>query len=407
MPWKAKNEQEQRYDLVRAMRAGRESIAELSRRWRVSRKTAYKWLRRYQQKGLRGLEDEGRQPQQVTLRTPRHLLERLRRLRRKRPTWGARKLHHRLKRKHEEEEVPAVATLSRWLKRWGLARGRRRRLAGPTVLRKAVRAARAPNEVWTVDFKGWYRTGDGTRVDPLTVRDLYSRYGLRVALLRSQKVGETQLEFRRIFHQYGLPKRIRCDNGVPFGGPGPTGLTRLSAWWVKLGIEVEFITRGRPCENGAHEQFHRVYKAEVAKVPAHGRAQQQRRSNQWLREYNEERPHEALKMEVPATRYQPSQRPMSAVIKPWDYPAGWIRRWVKGNGEINWCGERRFVGEAFVRDYVGLKPVRKGVWRVYFGPKLVGELHENERGNIRTARYRTRRESPPARPHSGSLRSPP
>lgn len=407
MPWKAKNEQEQRYDLVRAMRAGRESIAELSRRWRVSRKTAYKWLRRYQHKGLRGLEDEGRQPQQVTLRTPRHLLERLRRLRRKRPTWGARKLHHRLKRKYEKEEVPAVATLSRWLKRWGLARGRRRRLAGPTVLRQAVRAAKAPNEVWTVDFKGWYRTGDGTRVDPLTVRDLYSRYGLRVALLRSQTVGETQREFRRIFHQYGLPKRIRCDNGVPFGGPGPTGLTRLSAWWVKLGIEVEFITRGRPCENGAHEQFHRVYKAEVAKAPAQRRTQQQRRSNQWLREYNEERPHEALKMEVPRTLYRPSQKRMPALIRHWDYSADWTRRWVKGNGEINWHGERRFVGEAFVRDYVGLKPVRKGVWRVYFGPKLVGELHENESGNIRTARYRTRRKGPSARPHSGSLRSPP
>lgn len=407
MPWKAKNEQEQRYDLVRSIRAGRDSIAELSRRWRVSRKTAYKWLKRYWQKGLRGLEDEGRQPRQVTLRTPRDVLERLRRLRKKRPTWGARKLHHRMKQKYGVEEVPAVATMSRWLKRWGLARGRRRRLAGPVVLRKAVRGAKEPNEVWTVDFKGWYRTGDGTRVDPLTVRDLYSRYGLRVALLRSQQVGATQREFKRIFRQYGLPKRIRCDNGVPFGGGGPTGLTRLSAWWVKLGIEVEFITPGRPCENGAHEQFHRVYKAEVAKVPAQRRAQQQRKSNEWLRDYNEERPHEALRMEVPAARYRLSRTRMPIVVKPWDYPTGWIRRWVKGNGEIRWRGERRFVGEAFVRDYVGLKPVRKGVWRVYFGPKLVGELHENEQGNIRTARYRTYRKRRPARPHSGSLRSPP
>src|ERR1700722_747813 len=129
MPWKAKNEQEQRYDLVRLMHTRRESIAGLCRRWRVSRKTAYKWLRRYRQKGLRGLEDQGRQPQQVTLRTPRYLLERLRRLRKKRPTWGARKLQHRLKQEYGVEEVPAVSTLSRWLKRWGLAKGRRRRLA--------------------------------------------------------------------------------------------------------------------------------------------------------------------------------------------------------------------------------------------------------------------------------------
>lgn len=270
-----------------------------------------------------------------------------------------------------------------------------------------MRAAKSANEVWTVDFKGWYRTGDGTRVDPLTVRDLYSRYGLRVALLRNQGVKTTQREFVRIFRQYGLPERIRCDNGTPFGGVGPTGLTRLSAWWLKLGIEVEFIRPGKPCDNGAHEQFHRVYKAEVAQEPASGRTQQQRRSTHWLQQYNEERPHEALKMEVPAARYQRSRRRMPTVVKPWSYPPGWVRRWVKGNGEICWKGSRRFVGEAFVWDYVGLKAVRKGVWRVYFGPKLVGELHEKERGNIRTARYQTRRKSPSARPHSGSLRSPP
>jgi transposase InsO family protein len=373
----------------------------------VSRKTAYKWWRRYRQKGLHGLEDEGRQAREVSLRTPRYLLERLRRLRKKRPTWGARKLHHRLKEEYGVEEVPAVATLSRWLKRWGLARGRRRRLAGPVVLRRAVRAAKRPNEVWTVDFKGWYRTADGSRVDPLTVRDLHSRYGLAIALLRSQSIVETRRAFVRIFECYGLPERIRCDNGTPFGGGGPTGLTRLSAWWVKLGIEVEFITPGRPCENGAHEQFHRVYKAEVAKELAQSRAQQQRRSNRWLREYNEERPHEALNMEVPARRYRPNPRRMPVAVKPWKYPVSWMRRWVKGNGEISWKGTWRFVGEAFVRDYVGLMPVRNGIWRVYFGPKMVGELHENEQGNIRTARYRTRRKGPPARPHSGSLRSPP
>lgn len=407
MPWKAKNEQEQRYDLVRAMAARREPIAELSRRWRVSRKTAYKWLRRYQQKGLAGLANKRRQPRQVTLRTPQYLLERLRRLRKKRPTWGARKLHYRLSEEFGEAEVPAVTTLSRWLKRWGLTRGRRRRLAGPRVLRRRVREARRANEVWTVDFKGWYRTGDGTRVDPLTVRDLYSRYGLRVALLGSTSVEETRREFMRIFRKYGLPERIRCDNGTPFGGGGPTGLTRLSAWWVKLGIEVEFITPGRPCENGAHEQFHRVYKAEVARNPAKRRAEQQRRSNDWLRGYNQERPHEALGMGVPASRYKPSRRRMPARTKLWRYPEGWQRRWVKGNGEISWRGRKRFVGEAFVRDYVGLKAIKWGVWRVYFGPKLVGDLCEKERGNIRIARYQTQRKGPPARPHSGSLRSPP
>ena len=173
-----------------------------------------------------------------------------------------------------------------------------------------------------------------------------------------------------------------------------------------MGIAVEFTTPGRPCENGAHEQFHRVYKAEVARNPAKRRAEEQRRSSRWLRHYNEERAHEALNMEVPVARYGKSSRPLPAAIKPWTYPRSWMRRWVKGSGEISWRGGRRFVGEAFVRDYIGLKPVRSGVWRVYFGPILVGELHENEPGNIRTAKYQTRKR-PTARPHSGSLRSPP
>ena len=211
-----------------------------------------------------------------------------------------------------------------------------------------------------------------------------------MVLLGNQSIEGTRAEFVKIFRKYGLPRRIRCDNGAPFGGGGPTGLTRLSAWWVKLGIEVEFITPGRPCENGAHEQFHRVYKAEVAKNPARRPGEQQRRSNRWLRCYNEDRPHEALGMEVPAGRYRRSQRRMPKVVKPWTYPEGWVRRWVKGSGEIAWRGKRRFVGESFVRDYVGLKMIRWGVWRVYFGPILVGELHEKERGNIRRAKYRAR-----------------
>ena len=319
------------------------------------------------------------------------MLSRLRRLRGRRPTWGARKLREGLKRQFGSQGLPAVATISRWLKRWGLVAGGRRRRRGPVILRRAVREARHCNDVWTVDFKGWYRTGDGTRVDPLTVRDLFSRYGLRVGLLRSESIGQTRREFVKIFRKNGLPKRIRSDNGTPFGGGGPTGLTRLSAWWVKLGIEVEFTTPGRPCENGAHEQFHRVYKAEVARDPALRRAGQQRRSTKWLWHYNHERPHQALGMDVPAKYYRKSQRCLPERTEPWKYPDPWVSRWVRGNGEINWQGKRRFVGEAFVGDYVGLKAQRPGVWRVYFGPIIVGELHAQESGNIRTAKYRRRK----------------
>jgi transposase InsO family protein len=387
MPWKNTTKQEQRFDLVRQMQSGETSISELCDHFKIARVTAYKWLRRFRAGKLKALQDQSRRPRQVPRRTSLLWLRRIQRLRNKHKTWGARKLHYRLQTGFGPKGCPAVGTISRWLNRWGLARGHRRSKTGPVVLRPKLRPARHCNDVWTVDFKGCFKTGDGTRVDPLTVRDLYSRYGFCIVLLRDQTVARTQQEFIKIFKQHGLPKRIRSDNGVPFGGGGPTGLTRLSAWWVRLGIKVEFITPARPCENGSHEQFHRVYKLEAAKNPARTRAGQQRRSNQWLRHYNEQRPHEALKMKVPAGLYRKSQRRLPAAIKPWKYPAPWPRCWVKGNGQINFEGRRRFVGEAFIHDYIGLKPVRKGVWRVYFGPLLVGELHGNETGVIRPAQY--------------------
>jgi len=387
MPWKTQCPSEQRLDLVRRMKARRLTIQELCRQFKISRQTAYKWARRYRQKGLWGLEDRSRRPRRLALQSARVWLRRLRRKRLAHPTWGARKLRHELVLRFGRQGAPALATISRWLQRWGLSRGRRRRRRGPVLLRPRLGRARRPHEVWTVDFKGSYRVGDGTRVEPLTVRDLCSRYGLTITLLRTQSLARTRRVFRRLFGEQGVPERIRCDNGTPFGGGGPTGLTRLSAWWVKLGIAVEFITPGRPCENGAHEQFHRVYKAEVAARPARTRAAQQKRSTQWLHHYNHERPHEALGMKRPAEVFQKNRR-RAGKVRAWQYPEGWERCWVKGNGEIHWCGVRRYVGEAFVRDYVGLKRQRQaGVWRVYFGPLLVGELHEKEVGSIRMAKY--------------------
>jgi putative transposase len=387
MPWKKKDLVEQRYELVRQMMQGELTVSELCEAARVSRQTGYKWKRRYKKGRLRGLADRSRAAKRVAGRPDDLWLDRLRRLRKKRPTWGARKLRYGMRRRFGKAGLPSVAAMTRWLRRWGLARGKRRRVPGPRVLRAALRPAGHCNEVWTADFKGSYVIGDGTRVEPLTVRDLYSRYGLVVDLQGSLSVWETRKRFEKIFNKYGLPERIRCDNGVPFGGPGPTGLTRLSAWWVKLGIAVEFTAPGRPDQNGAHEQFHRVYKREVAKQPAWTRAGQQRRGDRWLKDYNEERPHEAWKMQPPARRYRVSRRQLRRT-EPWSYPAGWERRWVKGNGEISRNGGRRFVGEAFAGDYVGLQQRSAKVWRVYFGPLLIGELHENETGNIRIAQYR-------------------
>lgn len=387
MPWKPTRKEEQRLDLVREMIADQTTVKELSRRFRVSRQTAYKWFKSYRSGGLSGLLDRSRRPRHLARQTSAIWLRRLRAWRERHPTWGGRKLRHELIVKFGRRGAPSISTITRRLKLWGLSRGRVRRRAGPKVKRAPAQKAKRCHDVWTVDFKGWYYTGDGARVEPLTVRDLYSRYGLRIVLLRTQSIAETKAEFETLFKQHGVPGRIRCDNGKPFGAGAYSGLTRLSAWWVRLGIAVEFITPGRPSENGAHEQFHRVYKAEVAASPAQTVDEQQERSDRWLRQYNERRPHEALQMKKPVELFRKNARKTPRLEGTWKYPADWQRRRVKANGEIRFGGAHRYVGEAFQGEDVGLKRIGAAKWRVYFGPILVGELRENESGSIRLAKH--------------------
>jgi len=261
------------------------------------------------------------------------------------------------------------------------------------VVRAALSVARQPNDVWTIDFKGWFRTGDGTKLEPLTVRDLFSRYILGIHLLSQQNMAGARKVMEGLFQTYGIPRVIRVDNGSPFGATGALGLTRLSAWWVRLGIRVEFIEPGHPEQNGAHEQMHRVYKDETLNPPAHTLSGHKRRTRQWCREYNFERPHEALGMEVPADHYQKSRRKMTKRLPPWKYPKEWESRLVKGNGLISWKGRSRFVGEAFEKQRVGLKRLSQGKWQVYFGPLLAGELSDEETGGIRAIVYRKKKRS--------------
>ena len=392
MPWNKKTEFHQRCDFIQQTRAPNASVARLCRHWNLSRKTAYKWIKRYRRLGWRGLQNRPplarKHPQQIG----RIWRRRARQLRRRHPSWGPRKLHHRLKLRHGWRGLPSPATLGRWLRQWGLAGVRRiRRPTGPKVSRLPRQQIRASNDVWTADFKGWFRLGDGTRVEPLTVRDGFSRYTLAVHLMRQQNIISTLPVFRRLFGHRGLPRRIRVDNGSPFGSKGPLGLTRLSAWWVKQGIAVEFGRAGHPEDNAGHEQFHRVMKAETASPPAHTWRGQQRRTQRWVRQYNEERPHEALRMKVPAQLYRRSNRTRSERRQPLRYPTAWESRQVKASGEVGWRGKVRFIAEAFAGERIGLKRHRVGVWRVYFGKLLIGELHDNERGGMRPVVCRTNR----------------
>lgn len=394
MPWKTSSALEQRWGFVQTALRSPRSVAELCRRSGISRKTAYKWIARFQERGRRGLADQERSAHRLHNRPGQKWLDRLRRCKRQHPSWGAPKIHWALRRRFGLRNRLSEAAISRWLKRWGLTRKRRRYVRkGPTLVRPALTVARRPNEVWTIDFKGWFRTGDGSKLEPLTVRDLFSRYIFGIYMLPQQNMAGARLVLERLFQIYGLPQVIRADNGSPFGATGALGLTRLSAWWVRLGIRVEFIEPGHPEQNGAHEQMHRVYKAETLNPPAHTPAGQKRRTKQWCREYNYERPHEALGLEVPADHYRKSRSKMPGRIGPWKYPQGWESRLVKGNGLISWKGRSRFVGEAFERQRVGLKRLSQGNWQVYFGPLLAGELSDEENGGICAVVYRKKKRS--------------
>lgn len=390
MPWKSEHPEEQRWEFVRQLLQKKNSLASLCRRWSISRKTAYKWMARFRQRGRSGLGDGKRVAEHIHNRPRSIWLKRIRRWRARHPHWGAPKLRWALKGRFGGTGLPSEAAIGRWLRLWGLTRRPRRTPhKGPSLKRPKLTIPSQPNEVWTVDFKGWFRTGDGLRVDPLTIRDLKSRYVLAIVLFRRQNWQDCRRAFEKIFHTYGLPEVIRVDNGSPFGATGALGLTRLSAWWIKLGIRVEFIAPGRPDQNGAHEQFHRIYKQEVAEPAAASLRAQKVRTQRWVRHYNQERPHEGLGMRVPAELYHQSQRKLPPRIEPWRYEAGWESRLVKGKGMISFQGRGRFVGEAFEGERVGLRRTRVGVWEVYYGPLLVGELWDKDTTpGIRAAWFR-------------------
>lgn len=394
MPWNHTSAKRERGRLMRALSGRKQSVTYWCRFFGISRKTAYKWKRRFDEGGRRNLADRSRRPRQVPLRLSRKWVGRIVRTRQRFRHWGAKKIQACLLRQHGQ--APATATIARWLQRRQLVHRRRRRPKKACWLKvRPLTLGRSPNQVWTADFKGWFRTGNGRRVEPLTVRDLYSRYLLVVRLLPDQRWQPVKAVFTRLFKHYGLPRVIRTDNGGPFASTGAAGLSRLSAWWTTLGIRVEFIRPGHPEENGGHEQMHRVLKAETSRPPAWTPGGQQHRTTGWVKHYNFVRPHEALAQAVPARRYRKSVRRWSPRLPYLNYPAAWAQRQVRTNGQIKWQGRKRFIGEALVGQRLGLRPIRPAVQAVYFGRLLIGHLHEHDWGAMRPAVYQRRQISTP------------
>lgn len=389
MPWKFASAIGERTRFVRAALQQRQPFAALCREFGISRRTGYKWCHRFQQNGRAGLQLRSRRPRTSPRRTPRRWQQFIRRLRQRRPHWGAKKIHARLRHKFPRARLPAVRTITQWLPKLcpHVRRRRRHTRRGPRLDLPALTQPAAPNEVWTVDFKGFFRTADGTRCDPLTVRDLFSRFLLAVRVLPHQRQDAVRRVFIRLFRRHGLPKVIRVDNGSPFGSTAAWGLATLSVWWRTLGIAVEFIRPGHPEENGSHEQMHRELKRDTARPPAAHLQAQQHRSNRWRRDYNTARPHEALGGRYPAERYHRSRRRYRGP-QPIRYPRGSSVRRVRHNGEIKWQGRRRFIGEPFAGQPIALRLQAAGVYEVYFQTLPLGILHDRDAGGLRPSKPR-------------------
>jgi transposase InsO family protein len=366
MPWKKTEPMEQRIEFaLKAMRAL--NFRALCQQYGISAKTGYKWKERFIREGLEGMVEESRRPKSTPGQLPEEEVCEIVRLKLAHPNWGPRKIRELYLRRHGE--VASESTLKRVLERAGLTQKRRHRRSTEAGRLSSGRRAAAVNEVWTVDFKGWWRNG-GSRCEPLTVRDEHSRYVLELRALDDARSQSVRNNFERLFERHGLPQAIRSDNGVPFASvKALLGLSRLSAWWVALGIDLERGRPGHPQDNGAHERMHADISREVEAVGGSG----QEALDLWRQSFNYERPHEALGMRCPGELYVASQRKYEGTPEDLDYPQMCPRR-VSPRGIISCDGQKLFLSTALSGWSVGLKPIGADLMEVWFGRLLLGQV---------------------------------
>ncbi len=374
--WKASSIVDERVRFIEAVHRDEDDISALCRQYGISRKTGYKWIGRAERG--EALADRSRAP----LSRPGTTDERIRDLildaRHAHPTWGPRKLLAWLARKHPRLVLPAPSTAGELLKRAGMIRPRRVRQR-PDANESGLSAMDAPNAVWCADFKGSFKTGDSRVVNPLTITDGFSRYLLRCKAMSLTHTELVKAVYDSVFREYGMPIMFRTDNGPPFAGMGPRGLSKLGVWLLKLGIKLERTAPGKPTQNGRHERMHRTLKEDTASPPAKTFRQQQRRFDLFTQTFNEERPHEALGNRTPASVYVASPRCYPVPLLEFEYPDDFELRRVKPNGEVKWRGVSTYVCEPLAGEFVGLEPRDDGTFAVHFGPLCIGGFDEQGR----------------------------
>lgn len=365
MPWKASSVMQEKLRFICEYDLGEKSMTELCHSYEIARETGYVWLRRYHAGGLDGLQEHSRAAHRHHNQTPEELEQMVLELRQAHMRWGPRKLKRILERDEPGRRWPAASTIGALLKREGLVVARKKRWRTAPYTEPLAHAQEC-NRVWCADFKGWFRAGNGQRIDPLTLSDAYSRYLLRCQAAEKTNTSRVQAIFEAAFREYGMPQAIRTDNGAPFASRALGGLSRLAVWWIKLGIVPERIQAGHPEQNGRHERMHRTLKAEAAQPPAETRRQQQQVLDRFRQEYNEVRPHEALEMRTPAEVYQSSPRKFPARVPAPEYPSSMLVRTVRSEGYFRWKHHDVFLTEVLWGEPVGLLPEDDRWFTLYF-----------------------------------------
>jgi transposase InsO family protein len=384
MPWHETHVMDERMSFIVDWQRDEWSFAALCRRYGVSRRTGYKWTGRFEGFGIDGLKDRSsaahRHPNQVEACVAEAVIG----VRAAHPSWGPKKIKAWLSMRRPQTMWPAQSTIAELLDRRGLVRHRRQRRHVPAH-DGPLSPALAANDVWGIDFKGWFRTGNGARCEPLSLSDLASRYVLRVQALERIDGEQVWPILETAFFEFGLPRVMRSDNGAPFASVAAGGLSRLGVRLIKAGVVPERIEPGRPQQNGRHERMHLTLKQETASPPAQTLGQQQRRFDAFRMTFNEERPHEALGQTPPAQHYDPPPRPYSGRLREPDYADDQTVRRVRSNGQIKWRGEHLFLSETLTGEPVGLSEIDDGLFEVHYGPISLGTIDRDCKFTARKA----------------------
>jgi len=373
MPWITVSTMDQKIQLIADWQTKQFSVTDLSKKYGISRPIVYKWTGRYGQQGVDGLKEQSRAPMCSPNQTADDIVELIVKEKLKNRKRGPKKVFYQLKKQYPDINWPAPSTIGDWLKKYGLVSKRKKRKRVPPYTQPFIEA-QSPNDVWSADYKGQFFTKDRRVCYPLTISDNCSRYLLKCTGLPGPRYHKTRSVFEQAFREYGLPDAIRVDNGIPFTGRCAGGLSRLSIWWIQLGIVPERIDKGCPEQNGRHERMHRTLKLEAVDTMTLNMKEQQKRFDGFLHDYNNYRPHESLNNESPATYYKKSTRPYVNQPPAIEYDLDYTVRTIRYNGYFRFNGGMYYLTDLLHKQRVGLKEFADGQWKIYYGFCPIGIL---------------------------------